>query len=211
MKPHKLAVAPTKTEPFKYQLLFGGAEYPGDRPWMLHDSWSLELACKLVTLGYPVDLEGSNWESAKNWPLDKFGRHSLIAVRQVFDRARDTALASVAAGKIKDPDTPANWIAWAEGKGYSVAHLGPIITQAPCDCIKPVSRSAAQDDAILEEINRQGHDPLALPKPPAGKGGVKANIRALCLNRKGVFQSKGVFDDAWQRLRDEKKIGDATA
>lgn len=78
--------------------------------------------------------------------------------------------------------------------------------------IKPVSRGAAQDAAILEAIRSQGHDPLKLPKPDAGKSGVKADVRALCcLNRKDVFQSKGVFDDAWQRLRAEKKIRDYTA
>lgn len=77
------------------------------------------------------------------------------------------------------------------------------------DRIKPVLRSTAQDAVILEEIRSQGHDPLALPKALAGKSGVKADIRAkLCASRKDVFQSDRVFDDAWQRLRDQKHIGD---
>lgn len=82
---------------------------------------------------------------------------------------------------------------------------------APIKRTKPVARSTAQDEAILEAIRRLGHDPLALPKPLAGKGGVKADIRASCLSSKDVFLSKGVFDDAWQRLRDQKAIGDYTA
>lgn len=72
---------------------------------------------------------------------------------------------------------------------------------------KPMPRSTAQDAAILEEIRRQGYDPLALPKNPTGKRGVKAAIGdELCNNHKAIFQSRGVFDTAWQRLRDRQEI-----
>lgn len=105
------------------QSLYGGDQYTGDKPWMQFDTWDVELACKLITLNYPVDLEGSGWDSAKKWPLDKWGRGSLTGVMRIFDRALGIAKSSIHAGKIKEHDTPANWIKWAQEKGYDVARL----------------------------------------------------------------------------------------
>lgn len=111
------------------QSLYGGAEYTGDKPWMQFDTWDVKLACKLITLNYPVDLEGSGWDGAKKWPLDKWGRCSLTWVMRIFDRALSIAKSSIHAGKIKEHDTPANWIKWAQEKGYDVAHLMPAMAQ----------------------------------------------------------------------------------
>ncbi len=83
------------------------------------------------------------------------------------------------------------------------------VAPAPAERNKPMLRSAAQDAAILEEIRHQGYDPRVLPKAPAGKRGVKADIRAACLDHKDTFQSDGVFDAAWQRLRDQSQISDS--
>jgi hypothetical protein len=75
--------------------------------------------------------------------------------------------------------------------------------------IKPIQRTAAQDAAILAEIKQLGFDPLSLPKPERGKSGVKAQIRSkLTKEKKDVFISIRVFNDAWQRLRKEGKIRD---
>ena len=41
----------------------------------------------------------------------------------VYDRAKAIADSSVNAGTICEHDTPENWRRWAQGKGYSVAHL----------------------------------------------------------------------------------------
>jgi|GEM_PF-2257529 len=41
----------------------------------------------------------------------------------VYDRAKAIADSSVNAGTIREHDTPENWRRWAQGKGYSVAHL----------------------------------------------------------------------------------------
>jgi hypothetical protein len=191
------------------QYLYGAEHQHADKPmpWLLYDSWDINLACKVITLGYPVDLDGNGWNGAKNWPLDEWGHHSIVGVREVFDRALGIARASVRAGTIKDPDTPTHWIAWAEGKGYSVTHLREHITEAPSEPIKPVSRSAAQDTSILEAIRSQGHNPMALPD---SKSGVKAGIRAkLCETRKDIFQSSRVFDKSWQRLRSQGDIQEA--
>lgn len=64
---------------------------------------------------------------------------------------------------------------------------------------KPLQRTAAQDSAILCEIEKQGFDPLALPKNLPGKPGVKASIRAA-LSENSLFTGGTVFDKAWERL-----------
>ncbi len=64
---------------------------------------------------------------------------------------------------------------------------------------KPLQRTAAQDFAILCEIEKQGYDPLALPKNPPGKPGAKAAIRTA-LSENSLFTGGTVFDKAWVRL-----------
>lgn len=49
-----------------------------------------------------------------------------------------------------------------------------------------------------------GCDPLRLPKNPAGKQGVKTEVRKA-LNGNPLFAGKTVFNKAWERLR---KFGD---
>ena len=70
----------------------------------------------------------------------------------------------------------------------------------------PVSKQ--QDAAILEWLKGNNFDPMKLPKPPTGKAGVKSACRnALCASPK-MFQSKSVFDAAWERLRKNNEIAD---
>lgn len=64
---------------------------------------------------------------------------------------------------------------------------------------KPLQRTAAQDAAILCEIKKLGHDPMALPKNPDGKPGVKAAVRTALLSH-SLFKGSTVFDKAWERL-----------
>lgn len=208
IRPHKLAVftIPDSLMPDENnQFLSGWTEYSAGMldPWILYDSWSLDLACRLVTLGYPVDLE-AHAKEAKDWPPDAPGCCSLRAMIQVFDRALSIAHSSVAAGTIKDPDTPANWIAWAEGKGYSVTHLGPRIVQAPNESAQPLQRQRFQEQEISRVICELKHDPKALPKPRNGKPGVKSEVRAK------LKFSPSVFDKAWGRLQNQGEIKYAT-
>lgn len=69
---------------------------------------------------------------------------------------------------------------------------------------QPKQRCKAQDETILQEIKKQGYNPLKLPKRQAGKPGVKAAIRAV-VDGKGLFTGTTVFDASWERLR---KFGD---
>jgi len=55
--------------------------------------------------------------------------------------------------------------------------------------IKPLQRSAAQDDVILAVITNLGLDPKQLPKNKSGQPGIKASIReAVSRDRKDLFQ-----------------------
>jgi hypothetical protein len=84
----------------------------------------------------------------------------------------------------------------------ALAHPQPAITAAPAT---PLSRFNAQDAAILAEIKRLGFDPLALPKNPDGKRGVKAAVR-LALSTDKLFKGSTVFEKAWERLTARAEI-----
>ena len=89
------------------------------------DSWGIELACKLIVLGYNLDVAETINYGIRECPHGSTGNDRAIAIHTVMDRALTLAKSAVAIGKVKDTDTPANWLAWAQSKGYSVAHLTP--------------------------------------------------------------------------------------
>lgn len=70
---------------------------------------------------------------------------------------------------------------------------------------KPLSRRLAQEIAILEALRNAGYDPLALPRRVPGKAGIKHEIK-LAVRQGPVSFTKGIFDKAWQRLRDRDEI-----
>lgn len=95
-----------------------------------------------------------------------------------------------------------------DGAGFLFSKVGPCVKTSDVGALdesskagheKPVQRTAAQDYAILSEIKRQGFNPLALPKNPDGKPGVKAAIRTALL-KQPLFTGSTVFDKAWERL-----------
>lgn len=86
-------------------------------------------------------------------------------------------------------------------------------TEAPAPVsdktVLPVQRSTAQDTAILNAIRDARCDPLKLPKPPQGKAGIKATVRAALVGKNPVFPQKGTqFEKAWERLRNRREIAD---
>ena len=76
---------------------------------------------------------------------------------------------------------------------------------------KRVLASEIQDAAILKAIREAGYDPMALPKNPSGKNGVKNAIRNTIVGKPGTpFPKEGrQFDKSWERLRARKEIADA--
>ena len=79
-------------------------------------------------------------------------------------------------------------------------------TPAPA---KRVLASEVQDSTILDAIRKAGNNPLALPKNPSGKSGVKASVRAALVGKSPPFPKVGrQFDKAWDRLRSRGEIQD---
>lgn len=105
----------------RHQYLMG---VPSDLDdFQLYDSWDIDTACQVITLSCKLDMEKQR--AIKLTPIT-FPHLDALRARTicgVYDRARGLAESSVKAGIIKEHDTPSNWIKWAQGKGYSVAHL----------------------------------------------------------------------------------------
>ena len=94
-------------------------------PWIAYDSWDLELAIRLITIGYNLDIL-RNWERSKDWPDGTTGKDAALAYIEVYERGMSIAKSSIAAGLLKTHDTPKNWLAWAQRKGYCTKHLSPL-------------------------------------------------------------------------------------
>lgn len=117
-------------------------------PWITYDSWSIELAIKLITIGCNLDIE-AYWLMAKEWPHGSTGLDNAFAHIEVYDRGVNIANSSIAAGLLKNPDSPANWLAWAKRKGYDVSHLEHSQT-APSTDTAPVS---ANSESLVVKID----------------------------------------------------------
>lgn len=123
---------------------------------LLLDHWSIDLACAMITVG-------CNEEAFLINPLDYPNPHErmmFIQIKEACKRCTRIALTSISAGLINDPDTPANWLAWARTKGYSIAHLEQqpaaqvveTTPNAPAKIEEPVKPSTpAMDYATLSD------------------------------------------------------------
>jgi hypothetical protein len=71
---------------------------------------------------------------------------------------------------------------------------------------KPLQRQRHQETEILRVLREIGHDPHALPRNTSGRAGPKAATFERLGWRK---EERGVFDKAWERLRQTRDIADA--
>jgi hypothetical protein len=81
----------------------------------------------------------------------------------------------------------------------------------PGEVTKPKDRTRLrqQEEAILDEIRRQGFDPMALPRQPPGKPGLKAAVHEA-LRKSPLFEGKTTFRKAWESLRRYRLIVEKT-
>lgn len=70
---------------------------------------------------------------------------------------------------------------------------------------KKKSKMIEQEEVILKTIENLGYDPKKLPDNPPGKPGVKAEIKSS-LEKNPLFEGPTVFNKAWERLCEYKKI-----
>lgn len=73
---------------------------------------------------------------------------------------------------------------------------------------KHIPKQRQQENVILDWLRENCGDPKSLPKSPNGKRGPKAAAWDALQSNNGLFQSRGVFDGAWERLRADKEIQD---
>lgn len=205
-------IIPDHLLPDKSNQFLCGYPNSHDDEWMVYDSWNAEIAVKLITIGYPVDFM-AHAEMIKDWPDDAPGRYGYHAMLIVYSRARNIAESSIAAGKIKNPDTPLNWIAWAKSKGYNTAHLDIFIPKQSDPQIRPIKLQAQQEDESVRIISEiLGLDPLRLPKSEQGKRGVKADVLEEINKQPSLKQllnpypGCSIFKKTWERLLEYGRI-----
>ncbi|MBK8815907.1 MAG: hypothetical protein IPN42_10565 [Methylococcaceae bacterium] len=92
---------------------------------LIMDSWDSELAGRMVLFGDGMDVSLTVEYGLTKCPSGTTGRDRANHMLIVLDRFLKLARSAIAIGILKKHDTPANWIRWAEGKGYSVSHLSP--------------------------------------------------------------------------------------
>lgn len=74
--------------------------------------------------------------------------------------------------------------------------------------VRAVTRTESQETAILDALESQGFDPLAIPLT-RGKGGAKQKVKSFLLaGRRDLFTPRS-FDKAWERLRGDGRITDS--
>jgi hypothetical protein len=131
-------------------------------PWLAYDSWGIELACKLITLGYPVDIERMI-DEAKSWEPGCEGIDRLHSMLLVYNRALSIAKSSVNAGLLENPDTLANWLTWAKRKGYDVAHLesmaAPVLPDGASGGVELDYSLLATREQLLDAFGKWGLKP----------------------------------------------------
>lgn len=71
--------------------------------------------------------------------------------------------------------------------------------------VRPLPAQRFQEQEILRVICELGYDSKALPKRKNGTKGVKAEVRKIV-----PMNTTGIFDGAWERLRANGEIQDAT-
>lgn len=72
------------------------------------------------------------------------------------------------------------------------------------------NKQAQQRELIIETIIDLGYEPLALPPPPKGRRGVKAEVKDR-IDKKEPFVAKSAFDTTWRDLLRMNGIKQITA
>ncbi len=83
--------------------------------------WDVEEAVKRIT--HDGLLDTIDVMNQPDWIVKATYSHTAVTNFSVYLRARGFVELAIKLGKIKNPDSPANWIAWAEYKGYGTDHL----------------------------------------------------------------------------------------
>lgn len=147
---------------------------PRGETWHLADTWSLDLAAKLIATGWPnLDIEA-----------DKVDAKLAICKRSDAAKGRlrayshfvELATIAIKDGILSENDSPDAWLEWAQSKNYKIGHLTKYLGRSLSD---EDAAFFAGIDAMLEPFLKPidyGHpsNPLAtadVPKVSKGKAG----------------------------------------
>lgn len=89
------------------------------------DSWDANLACNMIVFGDGMDHTYSIEYGLTEYPHGTHGNDRAHHSLTVMNRFLELAKAAIAITRLKEHDTPANWITWAASKGYDTKHLNP--------------------------------------------------------------------------------------
>lgn len=70
------------------------------------------------------------------------------------------------------------------------------------------TRQQVQEQLIIDELQRMGYKPCAIPKYRPGHKGIKAAVKKVLVSHR-EFHGTTTFDKAWDRLRNTGKIADS--
>lgn len=72
---------------------------------------------------------------------------------------------------------------------------------------RPRTKQRDQENEIISWLEKNGYDPLNLPKDQQGKSGIKAIVKiAMSENHPTLFDGLTVFNKAWDRLSGNEEI-----
>jgi len=148
---------------------------PYGESWHLADTWSLDLAAKLITTGWPsMDIEADKVDA--KLPICKRCDEAKGRLRAYFHFV-ELAKKAIDDGILSDNDSPHAWLDWAQSKHYKITHLTkylglPLSAEdaaffAGIDAmleprLKPVDYDAPASDEAATTQKRQRQDALAV-------------------------------------------------
>lgn len=100
------------------------------------------------------------------------------------------------------PEKINNWLL-----NWGAEYKFPSMREAPQERHK--QKGILQEEAIISWLKLNDYNPLAFPENERGKRGVKANCRDVFLVERTDLFTRSSFDEAWKRLKKEKRIIDS--
>ena len=150
--------------------------------WDKQKFWDAKLAAKLIAIGAPIDLNASMQSSSVTTSTHRMVRAYFVCLDRIeVSRIIDETFRMVA--------EPLPWLKWASGKGYSVDHLLPLITEDQSN-----NHSGGFEPTSIEKelskSNGTGRNPDVI-------NGYDLNDLALPQQLIAAFGPATGMDDAW--------------
>jgi len=91
------------------------------------------------------------------------------------------------------------------GAPAGTVKAGTVVIEVGAPASEPPLKQRRQEQKILDLLKHQGFNPIDLPYREPGKRGVKSGTKNMALQDTSLFTEKS-FENAWQRLRDERRV-----